>query len=99
MTFTAARDGAPVAVRWSVQEPAGGDITDSGEYRAPSAPGTFHVVATDTTNPALAATAAVTVTPSPVQVVVMPKSATAAAGGAVQFSATVSGTSPVSPRR
>jgi hypothetical protein len=92
ITFTATREGAPVVVRWSVQEPGGGEISDSGAYRAPSVPGTFHVVATDATNPALSATAAITVTPSPIQVTVAPKDATTGAGGTVQFSATVTGT-------
>src|SRR5512147_47528 len=73
ITFTATRDGAPATVRWSVQEPGGGQIDDSGAYVAPAVPGTFHVLATDASDPTTTASATVTVTASPVQVAVTPK--------------------------
>ncbi|RPH67202.1 MAG: hypothetical protein EHM78_22015 [Myxococcaceae bacterium] len=92
VTFSATRDGAPASVRWSVQEPGGGQIDDTGTYTAPASAGTFHVVATDGAAPASSATATVTVTASPVQVAVSPKTVTVVAGGTAQFSATVSGT-------
>lgn len=45
--FSAAVTGtANVAVAWSVAEAAGGTVTSSGAYTAPSGTGTFHVVAT-----------------------------------------------------
>jgi hypothetical protein len=50
------------AVTWTVQEgAAGGSVTADGVYSAPSATGTFHLVATSIANPSLSATAAVTV--------------------------------------
>src|SRR6476661_5923577 len=57
LAFSASRNGAPVSVQWSVQEPGGGTIDDAGMYRAPSVPGTFHVVATDVSNAAVTAIA------------------------------------------
>jgi WD40 repeat protein len=50
------------AVTWTVQEgTAGGSITAAGVYTAPSAAGTFHVVATSTADPSKSAIAQVTV--------------------------------------
>ncbi len=55
-------DQPAVPVSWSIAEgPAGGSITSSGLYTAPSTAGTYHVVATDTANPAITATTVVTV--------------------------------------
>ena len=47
---------------WSVREANGGAMSADGIYAAPSAPGTYHVVATSVADPASSATAAVTVT-------------------------------------
>jgi hypothetical protein len=78
-------------VTWSVREgAAGGSITASGAYTAPSAPGTYHVVATSNGAGASASEAIVTVGPEKVlSVAVAPGSATVAANGALAFSATV----------
>jgi hypothetical protein len=78
-------------VTWSVREgAAGGSITASGAYTAPSAPGTYHVVATSNGAGASAGEATVTVGPEKVlSVAVAPGSATVAANGALAFSATV----------
>jgi len=92
VSFSATRDGVPAAVSWSVQEPGGGQIDGAGTYPAPPTAGTFHVVATDSTGAGSIAMATVTVTASPVQVVVSPGTVTVVAGGTAQFSATVSGT-------
>jgi carbon monoxide dehydrogenase subunit G len=92
VSFSATRDGVPAAVSWSVQEPGGGQIDGAGTYTAPPTAGTFHVVATDSTGAGSIAMATVTVTASPVQVVVSPGTVTVVAGGTAQFSATVSGT-------
>lgn len=61
--FSATLGGAPtLAVAWSVQEgAAGGTISGSGLYLAPSGPGSFHVVATEAGNPANTASRAVKV--------------------------------------
>jgi hypothetical protein len=47
-------------VRWSVLEPNGGTIDQSGHYQAPSHAGVFHVIATGADDP-VSATATVTV--------------------------------------
>lgn len=67
-TFTAKVTGSPApSVTWSVQEgSAGGTITASGVYTAPSRAGTYHVRATSTSNPTSFGVATVTVgTPQP----------------------------------
>ena len=92
ITFTATRNGTPAPVSWSVQEPGGGQIDSAGKYTAPPTAGTYHVVATDSTAAGASAIATVTVTASPVAVVVTPKTVTLVAGGTAQFSASVSGT-------
>ena len=64
-TFAAIVPGGG-SVDWSVQEgTAGGTITTAGIYTAPSTTGTFHVVATNTTNSAQTATATVNVIAAP----------------------------------
>jgi len=56
-TFTAS-----VPVTWSIREgAAGGTISDAGLYTAPGADGTYHVIATDKTNPANHGTAIISV--------------------------------------
>lgn len=67
-TFTATVTGnTNTAVTWSVQEgSAGGTITSAGAYTAPSAAGTYHVIATSKADTTKKATATVTVTaPAP----------------------------------
>jgi uncharacterized repeat protein (TIGR03803 family) len=60
-TFVATVSGGGI-VNWSVQEgAAGGTITNTGLYSAPTTTGTFHVVATNAANSSQTATAAVTV--------------------------------------
>ena len=60
-TFAATVSGGG-SVTWSVQEgAAGGSITSAGIYTAPTATGTYHVVATNSVNSAQTATATVTV--------------------------------------
>src|SRR5206468_2280725 len=62
-TFTATVTGSSnVGVNWTVQEgPGGGTITNAGVYTAPSANGTFHVVATSQADTSKSATATITV--------------------------------------
>ena len=63
-TFTSLVSGGG-GVTWSVQEgSSGGAVTNAGIYTAPATVGTFHVVATSTTNPSASASATVTVTPA-----------------------------------
>ena len=53
---------APAQSHWSVQEgAAGGSITSAGLYTAPTAAGTFHVIATSQATPSQTATATVTI--------------------------------------
>jgi hypothetical protein len=94
-TFTfAASVSKGGGVTWSVREgAAGGSITASGAYTAPTTPGTYHVVATSNGAGASAGEATVTVGPEKVlSVAVIPGSATVAANGALAFSATVTTT-------
>jgi hypothetical protein len=84
--------GTDPAVRWSVLE-AGGGTVSNGTYTAPSAAGTYHVVATSASNPSAQAVATVTVTPEKVlSVAVVPGSAQVSAGGGLAFRATVTTT-------
>jgi hypothetical protein len=51
-------------VTWAIQEgPSGGIVDDAGKYTAPDKPGVVHVVATSKADPAMKATATVTVAP------------------------------------
>jgi hypothetical protein len=52
---------AQTGVVWSVKEAGGGTIDNTGLYTAPTTPGTYHVVVTSVANPAVSATATVTV--------------------------------------
>lgn len=84
------------AVTWAVQESGGGTVSSAGLYSAPLVVGTFHVVATSVADPSQTATAAISVTPTPpapaVSVAISPATTSISAGGSVQFTATVSGT-------
>jgi hypothetical protein len=84
------------ACTWSVQEgSAGGSVTSAGAYTAPSAAGTYHVIATSHADSTKTATATVKVTapPPPVTVSVTPASVTMSACQSVTLAATVSGSS------
>jgi photosystem II stability/assembly factor-like uncharacterized protein len=60
--FSAMVTGVAAGVTWSVQEGAsGGSITPGGDYTAPAAVGTYHVVATSTASPSLQGRATVSV--------------------------------------
>jgi hypothetical protein len=66
--FTASVTGSAITgASWSVAEgTSGGAITPSGAYTAPSAPGSYHVVAASAADPTVTASAVVTVTgPAP----------------------------------
>jgi hypothetical protein len=65
-SFSASVSGTTIpGVVWSVLEgPAGGLVDANGNYVAPSAPGTYHVLATSSGNPNSSATVTVTVAPS-----------------------------------
>jgi hypothetical protein len=61
-TFEAVVQGTQsTGIRWAVQEPNGGRITQEGIYSAPRHVGLYHVVATSEENPAAKAVAKVTV--------------------------------------
>lgn len=63
--FTASVVGLDnTAVTWSVHESAGGSITSDGVYTAPSALGSYHVVATSVADPTRNGSSLVTVTTS-----------------------------------
>lgn len=81
-------------VRWSVQEDDGGTITQDGGYTAPTSTGTFHVVAylfeEGGVVPVASDTATITVVENTgITVAIDPPSSSVAAGGTVQFSASV----------
>ena len=81
------------AVSWAVQEgSAGGTITSAGAYTAPSAAGTYHVVATSVADGTASATVAVTVSDHVLSVAVNPPTTSVSFGGTAQFSATVTTT-------
>jgi len=78
-------------VAWSVQEPTGGSIAADGTYTAPTATGTYHVVATSHADPTKSGSAVVSVS-LPVGVAVTPSSAALQRGASLKFQASVSGT-------
>jgi hypothetical protein len=88
--FAASGTGATsTAANWSVLEAAGGTI-ENGLYSAPQAPGTYHVVATSTADPARSATATVVVGAEKVLSVALDQaSATVAPSGTLAFGALV----------
>ena len=96
-SFAAAVTGSAVtAVAWTVQEVGGGVVDGSGRYTAPSATGTFHVVASSAADPRVSGTAVVTVTSAPlVAVSVAPRTASLSPGGTVTFVATVTGSTNI----
>lgn len=72
------------AVTWLVQEPGGGSISASGLYTAPSADGTYHVVAVCQADPSISAAATVIVSAA-AALSISPNPATIAVGGTQQF--------------
>jgi hypothetical protein len=81
---------ANTGVAWSVSEgAAGGSITSTGIYTAPSNPGTYHVVATSVADPTKIATA--TVTCVRVSVSLTPTDVLVVTNASTQFSAQVTG--------
>lgn len=98
VTFTAIVAGtADTRVTWSVREASGcGSVTQTGQYTAPAAAATCHVVATSTAVPAATQTATVTVTSPPpvgaVALTVTPSRAAVSSCQSVTFSASVTGT-------
>jgi hypothetical protein len=85
---------ANTSVTWNVQEGAsGGTISSTGVYTAPTAPGTYHVVATSQADTCGTATAEVTVEAAPViSVAISPADpVTVEVQGSWTFSATVTG--------
>jgi hypothetical protein len=74
-------------VAWSVQEPAGGTVTTTGLYTAPTIAGTYHVVAKSVAD--LSKTDTATVTVPQVSVTVAPKTTPLFSGQTAQFAATV----------
>jgi hypothetical protein len=80
---------APADVSWIVEETGGGTVT-GGAYVAPATPGTYHVVASQRSDPSRTARATVTVGPERVlSVAVTPSSPFVAPGGSQAFGATV----------
>lgn len=60
--FTVRMKGLPRnTVAWSIDEPGGGQVSQEGQYVAPSHSGTYHVTATSTLDPAVSITATVRV--------------------------------------
>jgi len=62
VAFTAAVRGlGRNTVKWSVDEPGGGEISEDGRYQPPAKPGTYHVTAVSTLDPQASARATVVV--------------------------------------
>jgi hypothetical protein len=92
-TFSATVSGSSdQVVTWTVQEAGGGTVTSAGVYTAPSTAGTYHLVATAHASSAATAIATITVQDHVLSVAVTPASASVAAGGTAQFTATVTTT-------
>ena len=92
LTFAATVSGTSnTAVTWSVAEgTAGGTIDSSGTYTAPSATGSYHVVATSDAVPASNAVATVTVGETAgTLVTVIPEQATVTTNSSIQLAASV----------
>lgn len=90
-TFTAVVTGsADSTVTWSISEGAtGGTISAAGLYTAPTAAGTYHVVATSRASPGATATATVTVADRVLTVSVSPSTLSLTPGATGRFTATV----------
>ncbi len=89
--FAAAVTGsANTAVNWSVQEPAGGSVTNAGLYSSPNTAGTFHVVATSQSDPNKSGVATVNV--PAISVSITPSLIGVLPNQQRQFSANVAGT-------
>jgi hypothetical protein len=86
--------GTQTGISWSVQEAGGGTVNSinasQGSYRAPSAPGIYHVTATSVADPSATASAKVTVT-DVVTVKISPEQACLPPGGTLVLNATVTG--------
>jgi hypothetical protein len=97
VTFTAAVTGTTpngsTAVTWSVEETAGGTVSSSGQYTAPTTAGTYHIIATSVASTSTRHRVTVTVTPPGISVSVTPSSASISSGSTVSFTATVTGMS------
>ncbi len=82
-------------VVWTVEEPEGGSITESGLYAAPSKPGRFTVVVTSVADPSQLAVGRIEVVdsedPLPVTVRIEPALVEVAPKEVVEFSASVAG--------
>jgi hypothetical protein len=94
LTLTATVTGTSNgAVTWSILEgAAGGAVSSAGVYTAPTAGGTYHVVATSVADPTKSAVATVSVTERVLSVQVTPATVTLTAGGTTQLTATVTTT-------
>ncbi len=82
--------GQSTAVTWSVQEASGGTVDASGHYIAPGTAGTFHVIASSVADPTK--TDAATVSVTSIAVAISPRTAATTTGGALTFTAAVTGT-------
>lgn len=84
------------AVTWSVDPSGGtsvGTINAGGLYTAPVFPGRFTVRATSVADPSKSGSTTILVTAAPVVVAVVPSAVIIGAGGSVQLTATVAGSS------
>ncbi len=94
-SVTGTSAGQSTAVTWSVQETGGGTVDNLGHYVAPGTTGTYHVVATSVADTSKSDAATATVASTPVVTVsISPQTASVVTGGALTFTATVTGTTP-----
>lgn len=84
---------ASTGVTWSVQEgAAGGTVSNTGLYTAPSTAGTYHAIATSNASSSATGTATVTVQDHILSVALNPSAANLNPSGTAQFAATVTTT-------
>lgn len=76
-------------VVWSVKEAGGGTVDNNGIYTAPNTPGTYHVVVSSVANPAVSATATVTVGNSGPILTVTQRQVVVAPGGTISLAGDV----------
>jgi nitrous oxidase accessory protein NosD len=90
--FAAFDGGTQASVTWTVQEPDGGVVDGDGNYTAPAAEGTYHVVASAPNGDARAAVVVRQRPASAITVTIRPKAASVTVGATLAFSASVTGT-------
>ncbi len=93
-TYVIQGTSADLGVVWSVVEPGGGSVDQTGLYTAPSSPGTYHVKVASHSNPSTYSLATISVAPSAVNLQLTTHTLSTAANSTVNLAqyVTVTGT-------